>query len=269
MTQHKKDVSFHDLAQLSFEDQKKLLSLLTPPELAALYYHWAFWARDNQMPPAQSWRRWVIMAGRGWGKTRCGAEWVRAQVEKNKARRIALVAETIFDARMVMVEGESGLLSISPPWFRPVFYPSKRLLTWPNGATAMLFSAESPDQLRGPQFDAAWCDEIAKWSSPVAWDNLMFGLRLGDDPKVVVTTTPRPKKWIKELMEMPDGVVTRGTSYENRDNLAKAFFDDIIRKYEGTRLGRQELMAEFLEDVPGALWSRGMIENCRIVHASQ
>ena len=162
-----------------------------------------------------------------------------------------------------MVEGESGILAISPEWERPRYEPSNRRLVWPNGAIATTYSAEEPERLRGPQHDAAWCDEIAAWRYPEAWDMLMFGLRLGPDPRVVVTTTPKPIKIIRELIADPTTVITRGSTYDNRANLAPAFLQQIVRKYEGTRLGRQELNAEILDDVPGALWSRALIEETR------
>ena len=206
---------------------------------------------------------WLLLAGRGFGKTRTGAELIRARAMARTARRLALVAPTAGDTRDVMVEGESGILAISPPWERPRYEPSKRRLTWPNGAIATLYSADEPERLRGPQHDAAWCDELASWRYPEAWDMLMFGLRLGTDPRVVVTTTPRPTKLIRELIVDPTVVVTRGSTHENRANLAPGFLGEIVRKYEGTRLGRQELEAELLEDVPGALWNRGVIEAAR------
>jgi predicted phage terminase large subunit-like protein len=231
--------------------------------------HWQHWARPSQLPPAQlpggrAWRVWLLLAGRGFGKTRSGAEWVRAQAESGAARRIALVAPTARDARLVMVEGESGLLAIASDRQRPVFEPSKRQLTWPNGAIATLFSADEPDRLRGPQFDAAWCDELAAWRYPAAWDMLMMGLRLGQNPRVVVTTTPKPVKLIRALLASPDCAVTRGGTRENEDNLAPGFLAAILKQYEGTRLGRQELDAELLEDMPGALWSRERIECARV-----
>jgi len=166
-----------------------------------------------------------------------------------------------------MVEGESGILAISPPWDRPRYEPSKRRLIWPNGAVATLYSADELERLRGPQHDATWCDELGSWRYPEAWDMLMFGLRLGTDPRVVVTTTPRPTKLIRALIADPTTVVTRGSTYENRANLAPPFLDQIIRKYEGTRLGRQELEAELLDDVPGALWTRSIIEAARALTA--
>lgn len=244
--------------------RRKLLASLTESELLALNYDWAgLWARDSQLTPPGGWRVWLLLAGRGFGKTRVGAEWVREQVESGKARRIALVARTAADARDVMVEGESGILAISPPWFRPKYEPSKRRLTWPNGAIATTYSGDEPSLLRGPQHDAAWADERAAWRYDDAWDQLMFGLRLGDDPRCVVTTTPRPTKAIKELVADPTTHVTRGSTYENRANLAKAFLDTIVKRYEGTRLGRQELEAAILEDTEGALWTMALIEATR------
>jgi predicted phage terminase large subunit-like protein len=231
----------------------------------ALETGWASIARPNQLPPSGDWRVWLLLAGRGFGKTRTGAEWVIERAGSGQAKRLALVAPTASDARDVMVEGESGILMISPPWFTPLYEPSRRRLTWPNGAIATTYSADEPERLRGPQHDAAWCDECGSWRFPEAWDMLMFGLRLGTDPRVVVTTTPRPTKLIRELLGRAgkDVVVTRGSTYENRANLAAVFFDQIVRKYEGTRLGRQELDADVLEDVPGALWCREAIEAVR------
>jgi len=216
------------------------------------------------LPPPGDWRVWLLLAGRGFGKTRTGAELVRTRVASRAARRIALVTPTAADARDVMVEGESGLLAISARRDRPTYEPSKRRLTWPNGAVAMTYSADEPDRLRGPQHDFAWCDELAAWRYPEAWDMLMFSLRLGSDPRAVVTTTPRPTRLIKTLVADPKVVVTRGSTSQNRDNLAPAFLDQIVRRYEGTRLGRQELEAEILEDVPGAMWGRAVIEGTRL-----
>jgi phage terminase large subunit-like protein len=239
-----------------------------PEELAITFpHHWGIWGRPEQFAPPGDWRVWLLLAGRGFGKTRVGAEHVRARVIAREASRLALVAPTAADARNVMVEGESGILAISPSHELPHYEPSKRRLTWPNGAIATLYSAEEPQRLRGPQHDGAWCDELAAWRYPETWDMLMFGLRLGRDPRAVVTTTPRPTKLIKSLVADPTVKLTRGTTYENRRWLAPAFFAQIVRKYEGTRLGRQELLAEILEDVPGALWSRGVIEACRAVTA--
>jgi phage terminase large subunit-like protein len=225
----------------------------------ALENSWPALARPNQLPPPGNWWQvWLLLAGRGFGKTRTLAEWACGQAASGQASRIAIVAATAADARDVLVEGESGILAAAPPWCRPIYEPSKRRLTWPNGAIATTFSAEEPERLRGPQHDAAVCDELGSWSRPETWDMLQFGLRLGRNPRCLVATTPRPTKLIHELLarEGRDVVVTRGSTYENRPNLAPGFFDQVIRKYEGTRLGRQELLAEVLEDTSGALWNR-------------
>jgi predicted phage terminase large subunit-like protein len=241
----------------------------TQSDATATLDDWRVWARPSQLPPAKlvnggDWRVWLLLAGRGFGKTRSGAEWVRTAVASGAAQRIALVAPTARDARLVMVEGESGLLSIAPDGQRPVFEPSKHQLVWPSGAMATLFSADEPDRLRGPQFDAAWCDELAAWRYPQAWDMLMMGLRLGTQPRAVVTTTPKPVKLIRALLASPDCVVTRGTTRDNARNLAPGFLAAMLKQYAGTRLGRQELEAELLDDMPGALWSRDAIERARV-----
>jgi phage terminase large subunit-like protein len=234
-------------------------------ELAALGHEWPVWARPEQLPPPGRWTTWLYMGGRGAGKTRAGAEWIRARVANGASRRIALVAATAADARDVMIQGESGLLAISPDWDRPDFEPSKRRLIWPNGAVAKLYSAERPDALRGPQHDTAWCDELAKWTYlEQAWDNLQLGLRLGALPQQVITTTPRALAALKSIIARSDTVLTRGTSYDNRANLAPAFFAEIIRRYEGTRFGRQEIDAELLDDIAGALWTRRMLDAARL-----
>lgn len=180
------------------------------------------------------------------------------------ASRGALIAATTADVRDVLIEGESGILNVSPPWDMPSYEPSKRRLTWKNGTTAITFSADEPDRLRGPQFHWGVCDELAAWRYPETWDMFMFGLRLGERPRVAVATTPRPTQLIRQLMTAPTTHLTRGSTYENRDNLAPAFFQQIVSKYEGTRLGRQELNAEILDDVPGALWTRAIIEDSRV-----
>lgn len=212
------------------------------------------------------------MGGRGAGKTRTGAEWVREQV-KAGYKRIALVAETAADARDVMVEGESGILAISDPSDRdifgnligrPIYEPSKRSLTWANGARAWTYNAREPNQLRGPQHDAAWADEIAKWRYPDAWDQLMFGLRLGKDPRALATTTPRNRLFIRQIIDDESTVTTGASTYANRDNLAEKFVNRIITRYEGTRLGRQELHGELLKDVAGALWNLDQFDKIRV-----
>lgn len=186
------------------------------------------------------------------------------QVESGKASRISLVAPTAGDARDVMVEGDSGILAVCPPWNKPDYEPSKRRITWRNGAVATVFSADEPARLRGPQADAAWCDELAFWRYPEAWDNLLLGLRLGEDPRCIVTTTPRPVPLIKDLLTRESTHVLRSTTFDNEANLATEFIEDVLARYGGTRLGRQELYAELLTDTEGALWTRDMIENNRV-----
>jgi phage terminase large subunit-like protein len=217
----------------------------------------AWTPRQSQVPPDTDWRVWLILAGRGWGKTRTGAEWVRQTVKGY--RYVNLIAPTADDARDIMIEGESGILNICPPSERPAYITSKRRLEWPNGATSLIFTADEPERLRGKQHMALWADEIAAWRYPESWDQAMFGLRLGDNPRAVATTTPRPVRIIRDLVKSPTTAVTRGSTYENRENLAPAFLEQIIAKYEGTRMGRQELHAEVLDDVEGALWTRAMI----------
>lgn len=196
---------------------------------------------------------------------------MRGLAETASAGRIALVAPTAADARDVLVEGQSGILAVCPDWNRPIYESSKRRITWPNGAIATTYSADEPERLRGPQHDAAACDELAAWRYPEAWDMLQFGLRLGDDPRCVVATTPKPVKLLKELLarEGKDIVVTRGSTYENKANLARKFLETIVTKYEGTRLGRQELLAELLTDVPNALWQRSKIDELRVGKAPE
>lgn len=252
------------------------LASLTEADAEALLHDWRFQARPEQLPPEWDWQVWLLLAGRGFGKTRTGAEWVRAQVKAGSGR-IALIGPTAGDVRDVMVEGVSGIVSVS--WVHdrdvkgsliglPQYEPSKRRLTWANGATATTFSADEPERLRGPQHDCIWADELAAWRyASDTWDMAMFGLRLGTLPQAMVTTTPRPIPLVRDLLKAPSTAVTRGSTYENRANLAPSFFDKIIRKYEGTRLGRQELQAELLDDVPGALWNRALIDDQRVHQA--
>ena len=261
-------------ALLRIEDDEERfdeLRKLTKVEREELRYHWKLWARRSQLAPQGDWQCWLISAGRGFGKTRAGAEWVRDQARRNPDMRIALVGASLTEARSVMVEGESGLLAVCPPENSPVFEPSLRRVCWPNGAQATLYSAGEPEGLRGPQHHIAWCDEIAKWDDAGeramrAWDNLMMGLRLGEQPRVVATTTPRPVPLMRRLCsEESEGQVevTRGTSYENGQNLPTQFVRGMRRKYGRTALGRQELDGVLLTDVEGALWSRTMLEACR------
>lgn len=265
MSQHASNSLAYSLACEPEEKQRQILEMLTDEQCAELLFDWQFLARPDQLPPAGDWRTWFIRTGRGWGKTRTAAEWVRDQVANHGRKRIALVAATAADARDVMVEGESGLLACYPDDERPLYEPSKRRITWPNGAIATTYSADEPERLRGPQHDAAWADELAAWNrAREAWDMLMFGLRLGADPQIVVTTTPKPMTLLREIEESADTVTTTGSTYANAANLAPVFLSKILRRYRGTRLGRQEIDGERLDDIPGALWSRQMIEDARV-----
>jgi len=251
------------MQDLPEKEVKKILETLNDEEIEVFdgevnrkNYRWEGIARPSQLSPINKfWHIWLILTGRGWGKSRTASEWIRAQVEGGYKDRIHLIGPTAADVRDTMVEGESGILAVSPPWNMPKYEPTKRRLSWPNGAIATTFSAEQPDRLRGPQCGLIWADEVAAWQYPEeTWDMAMFGFRKGT-PKGVVTTTPRPIKLIKDLMTTKGVVVTKGSSYENRANLADVFFDTIISRYEGTRLGQQEIHAEILEDTPGALWT--------------
>jgi phage terminase large subunit-like protein len=228
----------------------------------AIKYRWSLQAREKQLLPEGDWQTWLIMAGRGFGKTRTGAETVRIWKDNNPI--IMIAGATASDLRDVQIEGPGGILAISPKWDRPVYISSKSQLVWPNGSVTMCRSADEPDRFRGPQFYKLWADELAAWKYPESWDMALMGLRLGPNPQALVTTTPRPTKIIKDILKDPTTIVTRGSSYENQDNLAGTFFSHIISKYEGTRLGRQELNAELLEDVEGALWSMDLIERNRV-----
>ena len=243
------------------------LTGLSDAALTALPWMFEFWALPHQLPPDGAWKSWVIMGGRGAGKTRAGAEWVRSMVEGSglldagRARRVALVAETLDQAREIMVFGESGLLACSPPDRKPEWNGTRRMLTWPNGATAQIFSAHDPDSLRGPQFDAAWVDELAKWSKgQETWDQLQFALRLGENPQQVVTTTPQPVPVLKAILKNPSTVLTHAPTEANRAYLAKSFLTEVESRYGGTWQGRQELGGELLDDVEGAMWTTAMLE---------
>ena len=258
------------LASLSPDDREAALAALTLDERAAMLYAWReVWARPDQLAPAGNWDIWLVLAGRGFGKTRTGCEWVREEVASGRAGRIALIAETAADARDVLIEGESGLLSIYPKRDRPTYEPSKRRVTWPNGAIATLYNATEPDQLRGPQHDLALCDELAKWRyARETWDQLQFGLRLGTHPRVLITTTPRPIELVKAIVAGKEGHVhvTRGRTMDNAANLAAPFMAKITERYGGTRLGRQELDGEILGDLPNALFTQSAIDNGRVRH---
>jgi phage terminase large subunit-like protein len=241
----------------------RLLKGLTAEELQALEADWRFWARPSQLPPAGDWTIWLRLAGRGEGKTWTGANWAHEQAQRFPGSRGHLVAPTAADIRDTMVEGPAGILAMSPRNFRPTYEPSKRKLTWPNESSALLFSADEPERLRGPQCAWAWADEAASWRYPEAFDQLLFGLRMGTRPRVVVTTTPKPGRLLREMMQRPDCIVSRGRTSDNAANLSPAFLQTVVAKYVGTRLGRQELDAELLEDTPGALWTRTILDQHR------
>tara|TARA_R110001606_G_scaffold281395_2_gene430060 strand:+ start:6585 stop:7976 length:1392 start_codon:yes stop_codon:yes gene_type:complete len=263
------DISEAELfAEWTARERNAFFSSLSTREQQEFLYRWNFWARPGQRPPAGDWSIWLIMAGRGFGKTRAGAEWVRSIAEGDGSARFALVGANYAETRTVMVEGESGLLSIAPPKQRPVWEPSLKRLTWDNGAQAHLYSAAEPEGLRGPQHSHGWCDEIAKWmnnagQAEAAWDNLKMGLRLGYRPQLVATTTPRPVPLVRALVS-GDIVVSKGRTLDNDLHLPVAFLTAMTADYGGTRLGRQELDGELIEEVEGALWTRAMIEGCRV-----
>jgi phage terminase large subunit-like protein len=252
------------------------LSSLSAKELTALAHDWEVWARPDQLPPmwAQGgglWTIWLMLGGRGAGKTRAGAEWVRglalgrAPFASEPVERIALVGETLMDARDVMIEGVSGLLSVHARGERPQWMPSRRQVAWPNGAVAQVFSADDPESLRGPQFGAAWTDELAKWRyAEAAWDMLQFGLRLGKWPRQMVTTTPRATPLIKRLLNDPRTALSRAATQANAANLAPGFLDTVLARYKGTRLGRQEIDGEIVEDREDSLWPRLLIDSARV-----
>jgi len=249
----------------------EFLGGLSENALLALPWLFEFWALPHQLPPRGAWKTWVIMGGRGAGKTRAGAEWVRAEVEgagpedAGRSRRVALVGETVEQVREVMVLGESGILACSPPDRRPEWQATRAQLLWPNGAVAQVFSAHDPERLRGPQFDAAWADELGKWKKGgEAWDQLQFALRLGKSPRTVVTTTPRNVAVLKAILKNPSTVVTHAPTEANRAYLAESFLAEVEARYGGTRIGRQELEGVLVEDEEGALWTAAMLERAGV-----
>jgi phage terminase large subunit-like protein len=266
-------------------EREKRLSKMTARQLAALHWSWDWWGRPEQHAPTAtadqqrywqyrdgrwqhaqdlaSWTYWLCNAGRGWGKTRTGAEWVRRKIRTTN--RVSLVAPTAHDIRAVMVEGPQGILNICPRGERPEYDPSLLRLRWPNGNISELFSADEPERLRGPAHGAAWCDELAAWRYlGEAWDQLQFGLRMGENPQCCITTTPKNVKVFKDILVDPGTIVSRGTTRENAHNLAPTFLQKIVGRYIGTRLGRQELDAELLDDNPSALWRRSVIDMNRV-----
>jgi phage terminase large subunit-like protein len=257
------------IASFAPDERARVIAGLSPAEREEIQYVWPVWEQESQREPDRPWRVWLVLAGRGFGKTRMGAEWVRRMAADDPLARIALVGATMAEARSVMVEGPSGILAVCPDEERPVWEPSLGRLRFPGGAMAKVYSAAEPDSLRGPQHHFAWCDEIAKWPfGPAAWDNLMLGLRCGPLPRAVATTTPRPVALVRRLYGQEETAKTRGRTSDNSAHLAEAFLADVERDYGGTRLGRQELDGELIEDVEGSLWPRDLIERCRTVPPS-
>jgi len=275
MTVTQRKITSEVLRQLPPAKVKEVLAALGPIKVEELKHTWEFWARDNQLEPAGDWNTWFINAGRGYGKTRSGVEWVREQVKRG-AKRIAAVASTNSDIERVMVKGESGFLSVcwkgdktykDKPMGFPEWSPTKRTLTWENGAQVQFFSAEEPERLRGPQFEIAWCDELAAWNKDIdTWAMLQFCMRLGKHPRIMVTTTPKPTKLVRQILKDPKTHVTTGSTFDNAANLAQTYLTAVKEQYEGTRLGRQELYAEVLEEAQGALWTTQMLDSCSIKH---
>ncbi len=257
------DLRWGDIADLPPDVRKRLISGMSEAGVLALKRDWHFWSLDCQRATASDWRIWLVMAGRGFGKTRIGAEWVRALAGATPGVRIALVAATLAEARSVMIEGESGILSVCSAREMPRWEPSRAQLSWENGSRAHIYSGESPEGLRGPQHHYAWCDEIAKWAHPQkAWDNVQMGLRLGERPRSLVTTTPRPIALMRRLLGQAE-VITRGRTGDNIC-LPPAFVAAMTADYGHTRLGRQEIEGELIDDIPGALWTRAMLETSRV-----
>jgi len=252
----------------------EFLASLSANALLSLPWLFEFWALPHQLAPRGDWKTWVIMGGRGAGKTRAGAEWVRSEVEgagpadPGRSKRVALLGETIDQVREVMVLGESGIIACSPQDRRPVWHAGRAQLHWPNGAVAQVLSAHEPESMRGPQFDAAWADELGKWKKGVdAWDQLQFALRLGKNPRAVVTTTPRNVGVLKAILKNPSTVITHAPTEANRAYLAESFLTEVQARYGGTRLGRQELEGVLVEEEDGALWTAAMLEAARVAAA--
>lgn len=245
------------------------LSALTEEQAEALRFDWEFWARDKQLPPPGSWGVWLYMAGRGAGKTRTAAEWIKRR-EAEGYRRFGFVGQTPADVRDVMIEGESGILNVYPEGRKPAYEPTKRRVTWPSGAMAITYSGANPEQLRGPQHDSVWVDELSAFKYPrETWDNLSLGLRLGTDPRAVITTTPKPLSILREIRDDPHTVTITEDTYANRLNVSEMFFRTVVARYEGTRTGRQEIYAELLDEAEGALWKRSYFELLRVKTAPE
>jgi len=252
------------------EKQLAYINSLTDDEADAITNSWWWTARREQVQPEGDWFCWLVLAGRGWGKTRTASEWIVEEIKSGRATRVALIGRTAADVRDIQIEGVSGILAVARLRGIEAHYePSKRRITFGNGAVAIAYSAEEPNLLRGPEHDCGWCDELASWSIPRnsendAYSNFIMGLRLGEKPRFIVTTTPRPIKIIQQLIADPSTHVTRGSTYDNQSNLSPAFIEEVKRRYEGTRIGRQELFGEVLDDVEGALWNHALIEEARV-----
>lgn len=259
------DLSYHDLIDNGFTDQDiiNVIKDLDDATAAAIFRDWHWWARASQKIPKWNWRYWVLKGGRGSGKTWTGANWICEQARTS--HRLALVGRTAADVRDTMVEGESGILAVSSPDFMPIYYPASRRVVWPNGAFALLHTADEPSTLRGGNFEKAWADEVAAWRKlKETWDNLVFCLRIGNNPQCVVTSTPRPTKEFKDILALETTHVTTESTYANVHNLAPQWSEEVVRVYKGTRLGRQELGGEVLDDNPNALWSLEVIDDNRL-----
>jgi predicted phage terminase large subunit-like protein len=266
-------ITANDLRALPDAEVAEILRKLGPKQAEELRYNWEFWARPEQLEPEGDWNAWLALAGRGWGKTRAGAEWVRHRIKKGD-KIVHCVAPTKGDVRRVMVEGDSGLLNVcwsGDKTYRgkhigfPVWSPTNNTLTWENGAKAVFFSAEDPERLRGPQAYSAWTDELCAWrNAQETWDMMMFGLRLGRKPQVFITTTPKTTKLLRNIISDPKTTISKGSTFDNAANLAGTFLDAVRKTYEGTRLGRQELYAEILDEASGALWNRELLFKCEI-----
>lgn len=266
-------ITAEDLRKLPDEEVASILKQLGPAKAEELKYNWEFWARPDQLEPKGDWSTWLALAGRGWGKTRAGSEWVRHRIKKGD-KIVHCVAPTKGDVRRVMVEGDSGLLNVcwsGDKTYRgksigyPVWSPTNNTLTWENGAKAVFFSAEDPERLRGPQAFSAWTDELCAWrNAQETWDMMMFGLRLGRKPQVFVTTTPKTTKLLRTIIDDDKTLISKGSTFDNSANLAGTFLDAVKKTYEGTRLGRQELYAEVLDEASGALWNRQLLSKCEV-----
>ena len=263
-TNYSQSLSADLIASMPSMRRKQLLRDLNLNQLEVIQRDWNFWARQSQLPPKGKWRTWAFLGGRGAGKTRAASEWIVEKVEMGQAHSIALIGPTFQDVRDIMVEGHSGIINIAKDDFKPKFEPSNRRLIWPNGAKALLFSAEVPDSLRGPQFDLAWGDEFAAWpDGDEVMDVLLPALRLGENPQIMITTTPKPVPWVKKLFENNNCVITQSSTHENAANLSDGIIEEMENRWQNSIWARQELLGEMIDDPQGALWSRIDIKNAR------